>query len=182
MKVVIADSKKGKCYQTELDETKSKPFHGLKIGDEIDGSLVGLTTYKLQITGGTDKDGFPMRKDVHGTERKRLLLRGKPGFKAKRKGERKKKTIRGNVIAEDIAQVNAKVLSYGNKGIPQLLGIEEKKEGEKKETEKTEENKVEKKEEKVEEKKEVKEKEEEKSKEIKNGGEKTEEGEGSKAG
>ena len=97
MKVVIADPKKGKCYQVELDEMKSKPLYGMKIGEEIDGSLVGLSGYKLYITGGTDKDGFPMRRDVHGTERKRALLRGKPGFRAKKKGEKKKTTARSSI-------------------------------------------------------------------------------------
>ena len=135
MKVVVADPKQGKCYQIEVDSTKSKPFFGMKIGNEFDGSLVGLTGFKLQITGGTDSDGFPMRKDVHGMERKRILLSGGPGFIAQEKGERMKKTIRGNTISEDIAQLNAKVLEYGSKGIAEVLGVSEKKEekkGEKK--------------------------------------------------
>lgn len=133
MKVVIADPKQGKCYQVELDSVKSKPFFGMKIGNNFDGSLVGLTGYKLQITGGTDKDGFPMRKDVHGMERKGILLSSRPGFVPSEKGERKKKTIRGNTISEEIAQMNVKVLEYGNKSIAETFGISsEKKEEEKK--------------------------------------------------
>jgi len=143
VKIVIADPKQGKCYQTELDEIKSKPCYGLKIGDEIDGSLVGFREYKVQITGGTDKDGFPMRKDVRGTERKGILLTGKPGFKPKSKGAKKKKTIRGNVIAEDIAQMNAKIIKEGKESVPKLLGLEEKKPEEKKEEPKVEEKKEE---------------------------------------
>lgn len=136
MKVVIADPKQGKCYQVEVDVTKSKPFFGMKIGNEFDGSLVGLTGFKLQITGGTDKDGFPMRKDMHGMERKRILLSAGPGFKPSERGERMKKTIRGNIISEDIAQLNAKVLEYGGKGIADILGIAEKKPEEPKEEKK----------------------------------------------
>ena len=128
MKVVIADPKEGKCYQVELDSTKSRPFFGLKIGNEFDGSLVGLTGFKLQITGGTDKDGFPMRKDMHGMERKRILLAGRPGFIPSESGERRKKTIRGNTISDDIAQLNAKVLEFGSKGIAETLGIAPKEE------------------------------------------------------
>ncbi len=135
MKVVVADPKHGKCYQIEIDGTKSKPFFGMKIGNEFDGSLVGLTGFKLQITGGTDKDGFPMRKDLHGMERKRILLSAGPGFRPSERGERMKKTIRGATISEDIAQLNAKVLEYGQKGIAEVLGVSEKKE------EKTEEKK-----------------------------------------
>jgi small subunit ribosomal protein S6e len=131
MKIVIADPKQGKCYQVEIDSTKSKPFFGMKIGNEFDGGLVGLTGYKLQITGGTDSDGFPMRKDVHGMERKKILLSGAPGFKPTQRGERRKKTIRGNTISEDIAQLNVKVLEYGGKPIPEVLGIPEKKAEEK---------------------------------------------------
>jgi len=67
MKIVIAEPKTGKSYQTEIDDNKSKPLYGIRIGKEIDGSLVGLIGYKLVVTGGTDKDGFPMRTDVHGT-------------------------------------------------------------------------------------------------------------------
>ncbi len=133
MKVVVADPKQGKCFQIEIDSMKSKPFFGMKIGNEFDGSLVGLTGFKLQVTGGTDSDGFPMRKDVHGMERKRILLSGKPGFIPSEKGERMKKTIRGNTISEDIAQLNAKVLEYGSRGIAEVLGVTEKKEEKKEE-------------------------------------------------
>jgi small subunit ribosomal protein S6e len=136
MKVVIADPKQGKCYQVEVDGTKSKPFFGLKIGNEFDGSLVGLTGFKLQITGGTDSDGFPMRKDVHGMERKKIFLSGQPGFIPSEKGERRKKTIRGNIISEDIAQLNVKVLEAGSKSIVETLGITEKPKEEKKEEKK----------------------------------------------
>ena len=128
MKVVVADPKQGKCYQVELEGTKNKPFFGLKIGDQVDGSLVGLTGFKLQITGGTDKDGFPMRRDMHGMERKRLLLSSGPGFIPSEKGERRKKMIRGNIISEEIAQLNAKVTEYGPKAIAEILVKEVKKE------------------------------------------------------
>ena len=127
MKVVVADPKQGKCYQVELDGAKNKPFFGLKIGDQVDGSLVGLAGFKLQITGGTDKDGFPMRKDMHGMERKRVLLSSGPGFVPSEKGERRKKMIRGNIVSEEIAQLNMKVAEYGPKAIEATLGKKEEK-------------------------------------------------------
>lgn len=130
MKVVVADPKQGKCYQIEIDGAKNKPFFGLKIGDQVDGSLVGLTGFKLQITGGTDRDGFPMRRDMHGMERKRVLLSSGPGFVPSERGERRKKMIRGNIISEEIAQLNMKIAEYGPKAIAETLG---KKEEEKKE-------------------------------------------------
>ncbi len=131
MKIVISDPKTGKSYQTEIDENKSKALYGTKIDEEIDGALIGLNGYKLQIRGGTDKDGFPMRKDVHGTERKRILISSGPGFKKKRKGERRRKGVRGNTISEFIEQVNLKVVKEGNKKLEEVYGKkEEKKEGE----------------------------------------------------
>ena len=127
MKLVIADPKQGNCYQIELDETKSKPFNGEKVGNELDGSLIGLTGYKMQITGGSDKDGFPMRRDFHGQTRKKLLIKKGAGVK-KPDGQKHKKTIRGNTVAEDIAQINVKITKYGNKKVKELLGIETKEE------------------------------------------------------
>ena len=126
MKVVIADAKKGMTYQVELDKVKSKPLFGQRLGAEIDGSLVSLPGFKLKITGGADSDGFPMRHDLQGLERKRVLLAGKPGFRPVEKGERQKKTIRGNTVAEDIAQLNLKITAYGEKPVFEVLGVPEK--------------------------------------------------------
>ncbi|MEM0372628.1 MAG: 30S ribosomal protein S6e [archaeon] len=128
MKVVIANPKEGKSYQTEIDENKSKVFYGMKIGNEIDGSLIGLTGYKLKLTGGSDKEGFPMRPDVSGTDRRKVLLSCGPGFKKKTKGERRKKTVRGNIFSESINQVNVSVISSGPKPINELVTLTPKKE------------------------------------------------------
>ena len=131
MKIVISDPKTGKSYQTEIDENKSKALYGSTIGEEIDGALIGLNGYTLQLKGGTDKDGFPMRKDVHGTERKRILISSGAGFNKKRKGERRRKGVRGNTLSEFIEQVNVKVVKEGAKKLEEVYGKkEEKKEGE----------------------------------------------------
>jgi small subunit ribosomal protein S6e len=131
-KIVISDPKTRKAWQIEKDVPS---LTGLKIGDEFDGALIGLPGFTLQITGGSDKDGFPMRPDLPGTGRKRVLLSKGPGFHPKKKGMRKRKTVRGNVISSDIVQVNVKVIE-GEGDIPTILGIqpkeekkEEKKEG-----------------------------------------------------
>lgn len=135
MKIVISDPKNGKSYQTEIDDIKSKLLYGMKISEELDGSLIGLSGYKLKISGGTDKDGFPMRPDVHGTERRRILISGGVGIRKKEKGERLKKTVRGNTISERIAQVNAIVVTSGERSVSEILGIPEKVKGEKKDGE-----------------------------------------------
>jgi small subunit ribosomal protein S6e len=59
--------------------------------------------------GGSDKDGFPMRPSVHGGVRRRVILSGGVGFNPQNRGMRKRKTIRGNVITDEIVQVNMKI-------------------------------------------------------------------------
>lgn len=130
MKAVISEPKTGKSYQIEVDEKKSKALYGSKINEEIDGGVIGLNGYKLQIRGGTDKEGFPMRKDVHGIERRKILISSGAGFNKKRKGERKRKSVRGNVISEFIEQVNFKVIKEGQKPLGEIAGKKEEKKGE----------------------------------------------------
>ncbi len=115
MKLVVNDPETGKSFQIELDEEKSKALMGKKIGDVIDGVIADLPGYKLQITGGSTKEGFPMRPDFPGTRRERLLLSSGPGYRPLGKGIRKRKMVRGNTIAEDIAQVNSKIIEYSDK-------------------------------------------------------------------
>lgn len=127
MKAVI--SMGGKSFQKEIDENL---VYGRKIGEKIDGSSLGLDKFELQITGGSDKEGFPMKKGVEGSSRKRLLLSGGVGYKPKRKGVKRRKSVRGEVVSEEIAQLNLKVLKEGGKKFDQVFkeikgeGAEEK--------------------------------------------------------
>jgi len=131
-KVVISDGPKS--WQIVVDGHHANSLIGKKIGDEIDGIFVSLPGYKLQITGGTDKDGFVMRKDVPGMARKRILTARSTGFKPKDKGVRKRITVCGNTISPNIAQINMKVIKKGTKPIEELLKAAGKiKEEEKKE-------------------------------------------------
>jgi len=98
-KFVISDKKKS--YQVEKDQ-KDAPVIGRQMGDTIDGSFLGMDGYELTITGGSDKDGFPMRKDIEGQLRKRFLITKGVGFHTKVGGLRKRKMLRGNTIADDI--------------------------------------------------------------------------------
>ena len=131
-KIVISESRTRKSWQIEKEVPS---LVGLKIGEKFDGSLIGLSGFTLQITGGSDKDGFPMRPDLTGTARKKVLLSKGPGFKSFREGMRKRKYVRGNLISVDIVQVNCKIVE-GEGDVTTILGIqpkekkEEKKEGE----------------------------------------------------
>lgn len=121
-KMVISDPETGKAYNLELDEAKSKALIGLEIGSVLDASPLGLPGYKLEITGGSDKDGFPMRRDLKGTVRRRLLLSSGPGYRPREKGLRRRKRVRGRTITPDIVQVNVKVVKKGKKSLEELLG------------------------------------------------------------
>ncbi|MCD6466143.1 30S ribosomal protein S6e [Candidatus Bathyarchaeota archaeon] len=109
-KIVVSDPASGKAKTIEVEGDKATPLIGRKIGDVVDGAIVGMPGKKLLITGGSDKDGFPMRPDVHGGVKMRVLLSGGAGFKPKNKGERRRKTVRGNTITEDIVQINVKIV------------------------------------------------------------------------
>jgi len=109
-KVIVSDSETGTSNVLELEETRATPLIGRKIGEIIDGSVVNLSSHKVQIMGGSDKDGFPMRQNVHGGVRRQVLLSGGVGFKPQSAGERRRKTIRGNVITDEIVQVNMKIV------------------------------------------------------------------------
>ena len=79
-KFVISD--KSKSYQVEKDP-KDSPIMGKKIGEEFPADFLGLDGYTLQITGGSDKDGFPMRRDIEGQMLKRFLITKSIGFNSK---------------------------------------------------------------------------------------------------
>jgi small subunit ribosomal protein S6e len=106
-KVVI--SNREKTFQKEIKDEQARALLGMKIGEVFDGRVVGEKG-QLRITGGSDKEGFPMRKDVDGTRRLLLLLDEAPGFRPTTKGERRKKRVRGNTISEAIVQINTVVV------------------------------------------------------------------------
>lgn len=122
-KLVISEGEKS--HQVEVESADSKKLIGLTIGEEFDASLVGLAGYKLKITGGSDKNGFPMKKDVDGPRRIRSLLSGGTGFNQKRDGQRRRKTVRGNTVSDDIVQINTIVTQKGDKDIAEILESEE---------------------------------------------------------
>ncbi|MGA1793300.1 MAG: 30S ribosomal protein S6e [Thermoplasmatota archaeon] len=124
-KAVIADVKNGKTYQTMVTGQHANRLMGMKIGDEFDGLFVSLPGYKLQITGGSDKDGFPMRRDLPGQQRKKIVLSGGVGFHPVSDGQRRRKYVRGNTISADIVQINLMVTSYGPRAIEEQLKQEE---------------------------------------------------------
>jgi small subunit ribosomal protein S6e len=109
-KVIVSDPETGTSKAVELEEARAAPMIGKRIGEVIDGTIVDFAGHKVQIVGGSDKDGFPMRPSVHGGVRRSIVLSGGVGLNPLNGGMRRRKTIRGNVITDEIVQVNAKIV------------------------------------------------------------------------
>lgn len=117
-KIVINDPSDGKSYNFEVTGHHAQNLVGKKIGQQIDGINANLPGYKLEITGGTDQSGFPMRRDFDGGMRRRILLSEGTGFHpVNAPGKRMRKSIRGNTITAEIVQVNMKVVKAGSKPV-----------------------------------------------------------------
>jgi small subunit ribosomal protein S6e len=114
-KIIVSDPQTGKSQVVELEGSRAAPLIGRRLGEAIDGTVIGQGGSKLQITGGCDKDGFPMRPDIHGGVRAHTILSGGVGFHPKHKGERQRKTVRGNIVTEEIVQINMKTLEKSQK-------------------------------------------------------------------
>lgn len=133
----------GRSYNMSVSGNNLSQFLGKKIGDVVDGIFVGegeqtLAGYKLEITGGSDKTGTPMRSDLSGGNRQSILVTESTGFKGhslvhKTKGGEKKRfrykpdglrmrrNFRGNTINQDTRQINLKVIESGKKALGDIL-------------------------------------------------------------
>ena len=109
-KIIVSDPEAGTSKVVELEEARAAPFIGRRVGETIDGSIVDLPAHKVLITGGSDRDGVPIRGNVHGGVRRNVVLSGGAGFTPKKKGERKRKTVRGSTITDEIVQINMKIV------------------------------------------------------------------------
>lgn len=120
-KVVVSDPKDGKSYQLNVTGQHANVLVRKKIGDEVDGMFLGLPGYKVKITGGSDKDGFPMRPEIPTAIRKRLLVSDSIGYRpTDYPGKREKVSLRGSEISPDTVQINTKVVTHGPKAIAEL--------------------------------------------------------------
>ena len=133
----------GKSYSLKISGNNHAQLLGKKIGDTVDGIFIGegeqtLSGYKLQITGGSDKTGTPLRRDLEGGRRQAILVTRSTGFKGhslvfknkggekkrfhyKPDGLRKRRFFRGNTISQDTRQINLKVIEAGKKSLGDIL-------------------------------------------------------------
>ena len=145
-KAVVNDTKtssKGRSYSMEISGANYNHFLGKKIGDSVDGMFLGegdsaLTGYKLEITGGSDVTGRPMRPDLDGSGVKSVLITAGIGYKGKKyvnknskeyrykyDGLRRRRNLRGNVISQDTRQINLKVVESGKRSLAAIIDGEE---------------------------------------------------------
>jgi small subunit ribosomal protein S6e len=123
--VAVSDPESGHTYQVDVDGQDANRFIGRELGDEVDGGAVGLDGYTLNLTGGSDTSGRPMRPDVRGVQTASIMSDGGVGFEPTRDGERKRITVRGREISDETRQINAKVSEQGSDDIETLLGDDE---------------------------------------------------------
>jgi len=123
-KAIINDVKTGKSYNVAVSGHHANSLIGKNIGEIVDGIFVGLPGYKLKITGGSDDTGVPMRGDMPGNKRRKLLMADGQSFHEKYPGQRKRVAVRGATISSSIVQINMAVTEYGPKSIEECLNPE----------------------------------------------------------
>ncbi|KAJ1752953.1 40S ribosomal protein S6 [Coemansia sp. RSA 990] len=105
------------------DEHKIRAFYDKQISDEVPGDSLGdeFKGYVFRITGGNDKQGFPMKQGVLIPGRVRLLLSaGHSCYRPRRTGERRRKSVRGCIVGPDLSVLSLVVIKQGEAEIPGL--------------------------------------------------------------
>merc|ERR1712226_102251 len=111
-----------KCVEIE-DEKKLAVLYEKRLASEVEGEVIGdeFKGYIFKITGGNDKQGFTMKQGVLADYRVRLLMKdGMSCYKARRSGERKRKSVRGCIVSHDISALALVVVKKGEADIPGL--------------------------------------------------------------
>lgn len=133
-KVNIGDPKSGKTVQKVVSGDHAQALLKKRIGEKISGEAIGFPGYEFEISGGSDYCGFPMRRDVRGTARKKVLIVKGVGLRHNVEGRKVRKTVAGNTVYSKTAQINLKVLKQGEKPlIEEKAEAKEEKAAEKKE-------------------------------------------------
>jgi len=109
------------------DEHKLRIFYEKRMGAEVEADLLGdeWKGYILRVTGGNDKQGFPMKQGVLSNGRVRLLLsKGHSCYRPRRTGERKRKSVRGCIVDANLSVLSLVIVKKGESEIPGLTDIQ----------------------------------------------------------
>lgn len=127
MKLNIAYPANGSQKLVEIDdERRTRVFLDKRMGQEVPGDSVGdeFKGYVFKITGGNDKQGFPMKQGVLLPTRVKLLLsKGHSCYRPRRTGERKRKSVRGCIVGSDLAVLSLVIIKQGENDIPGLTDV-----------------------------------------------------------
>merc|ERR1711881_167516 len=128
MKLNISYPETGAQKSIEIDDDKKLlPFFDKRISAEVALDSIGdeFKGYRARISGGNDKQGFPMMQGVLTPERVRLLLKkGSKCYRQRRTGEMKHKSVRGCIVSHDLSVLNLVMVAKGNQEIPGLTDSE----------------------------------------------------------
>jgi small subunit ribosomal protein S6e len=124
MKLNFSNPATGQQQLVDIDdERKVRVFMEKRMSQEVAIDSIGpeYAGYVVKITGGNDKQGFPMKQGVLQNHRVRLLLsEGHSCFRPRRKGERVRKSVRGCIVGPDIAVLALAIVKQGDNDIPGL--------------------------------------------------------------
>eukprot|EP01119_Soliformovum_irregulare_P007237 TRINITY_DN19639_c2_g1_i1.p1 TRINITY_DN19639_c2_g1~~TRINITY_DN19639_c2_g1_i1.p1 ORF type:complete len:311 (-),score=108.89 TRINITY_DN19639_c2_g1_i1:54-986(-) len=128
MKINISYPATGAQKSIEIDdELKLRAFYDKRISQEVEGDALGdqFKGYIFKISGGNDKQGFPMKQGVLTNQRVRLLLSdGHSCFRARRQGERRRKSVRGCIVGPDLSVLQLIIVKKGTEELPGLTDKE----------------------------------------------------------
>jgi small subunit ribosomal protein S6e len=127
MKLNIAYPATGSQKIIEIDdENRLRAFFDKRISAEVGGEVLGeeFNGYVFRISGGNDKQGFAMKQGILTSQRVRILFHdGMSCFRIRKRGERKRKSIRGCIVSADLSVLNLVIVKKGDAEIEGLTNV-----------------------------------------------------------
>uniref|UniRef100_A0A0A9WJV9 40S ribosomal protein S6 n=1 Tax=Lygus hesperus TaxID=30085 RepID=A0A0A9WJV9_LYGHE len=105
------------------DENVLRAFIDKRMAQEVDADILGpeWSGYVFKITGGNDREGFPMKQGVLTPGRVRLLLgKNSSCYRQRKRGERKRKSVRGCIVSHNLSVINVAIVKKGDNDIAGL--------------------------------------------------------------
>ncbi|CCF75177.2 small subunit ribosomal protein S6e [Babesia microti strain RI] len=124
MKLNLANPAAGMQKTVDVDDEKRLlPFFEKRMGNEVPGDSIGdeFKGYIFRISGGNDKQGFPMLQGVLSNSRVKLLFKkGMKCYRQRRTGEMKRKSVCGCIVGPHLSILNLVLVKKGPNEIPGL--------------------------------------------------------------
>jgi small subunit ribosomal protein S6e len=124
MKLNISNPATGAQKLIEVeDDRKIRAFLDKRISQEVDASCLGSEWkgYVFRVSGGNDKQGFPMKQGVLTSNRVRLLMaKGASCYRERRSGERRRKSVKGCIVDLNMSVLALTIVKKGDEEIDGL--------------------------------------------------------------